>query len=325
MNAKIVTRAAWTAAAVMLMYLGCAPVTISPETSDPGTMWVVDRGSGCVLKVNESCTAIVATSQDLGRPSAVVFDPYEGYCWVADADGGRVFRLSSRAIVEKTLYGFGEPAALSYFPKEGSVWVADRARGTAYKLSPLGNIRAQIDGLKDPRALAVDTRKGEVYIACENKIVRCDRWATPIYNFYGFNDPQALAFDAGYGFLWVADTGNGRVVKLKPSGEVVAESRALAKPTSIAVNPRTGLCFAADADAGKIVSLKGNGNVRWSTEEYRRPNAIAANSLDMSVWVADGYSYAVAKLKGNTGELADNKALPGFADAVALSPDPGLR
>jgi DNA-binding beta-propeller fold protein YncE len=324
MNEKNVYRAASKGAVVVLVCLACAPVTISPETSDPGTIWIADEGSGRVLKVNESCTAIVATSQDLGRPVAVAFDPYKGYCWAADADGGRIFRLTSRAVVEKTLYGFGEPVALSYFPKEDAVWVADRARGTVYKLSALGNIRAQIGGLKEPAAVAVDTRRGEVYIACANKIVRCDRWAQPIYNFYGFKDPRSLAFDAGYGFLWIADTGNGRVVKIKPSGQVVAESRALANPTSVAVNPRTGFCFAADAEAGKIVSLKGDGTVRWTeNEEYRRPNALAANPSDMSLWVADGYSYVVAKLKGSTGETADE--LPGFANAVALSPDPGLR
>jgi DNA-binding beta-propeller fold protein YncE len=325
MNAKIAYRAASTAAAVILMCLACAPVTISPETSDPGTIWVADEGSGRIVKVNESCTAIVATSPDLGRPVAVVFDPYKGYCWAADADGGRIFRLTSRGVVEKTLYGFGEPVSLSYFPKEDAVWVADRARGTVYKLSALGNIRAQIGGLKEPTAVAVDTRRGEVYIACANKIVRCDRWAQPIYNFYGFKNPQSLAFDAGYGFLWIADTGNGRVVKITPSGQVVAESQALANPTSVAVNPRTGFCFAADAEAGKIVSLKGNGTVRWTNDDYRRPNALAANSSDMSLWVADGYGFVVAKLKGSTGDVVDDKPLPGFANAVALSPDPGLR
>jgi DNA-binding beta-propeller fold protein YncE len=324
MSARITRRAAASAAAVILTCLSCAPVTVSTETSDPGTTWVADEGSGRVVKVNDSCTAIVASSPDLGRPVSVVFDTYKGYCWAGDADGGRIFRLTSRGIIEKTLYGFGEPVSMSYFPKEDAVWVADRAQGTVYKLSALGNIRAQIGGLKEPTAVAVDGRRGEVYIACADKVVRCDRWARPIVTFYGYKNPRALAFDAGYGFLWVADTGNGRVVKLKPSGVFVAESRALANPTSIAVNPRTGFCFAADAEAGKIVSLKGDGTVRWTNDTYLRPNALAANPVDMSLWVADGYRFTVAKLHGSTGE-ADDQPLPGFANAVALSTDPGKR
>lgn len=328
MEAKNIYLAVKTAAAAALITVACAPLVISPETSDPGTTWVADEGSGRVIKVNESCTAVVATSPDLGRPVAVVFDSYKGYCWAADVDGGRVFRLSSRGVVEKTLYGFGEPVALAYFPKEDTVWVADRAQGIVYKLSERGNIRAQIGGLKEPRALAVDARQGEVYVACANSVARYNRKARRIAAFDGFKDPRALAFDAGYGYLWVADTGNGRVVKLKPSGEVVAESRALASPNAVAVNPRTGFAFAADAAAGKIVSLKGDGTVRWKNEDtYPRPNALAANPADMSLWVADGYRFIVDKIKGNTGKTGDTekKPLAGFANPVAVYSDPGIR
>lgn len=325
MNAQIVYRAAGTAAAVVLTSAACAPVTVSTETSDPGTTWVADEGNGRVVKINEACTAIVASSPDLGRPVAVAFDAYKGYCWAADADGGRIFRLSSRGILEKTLYGFGEPVALAYSPKENAIWAADRAQGTAYKISELGNIRAQLGNLKEPTAVAVDGRRGEVYVACANSVVRCDRWAQPILTVYGFKNPQSLAFDAGLGFLWVADTGNGRVVKIRPSGQIVAESRALASPTAVAVNPRTGFAFAADADAGKIVSLKGDGTVRWQNDNVGRPNALAVNPVDMSLWVADGYRFAVEKLRGSDGDPFDDRPLSGFANAVALSTDPGIR
>ncbi len=328
MNANILYRAAVAAAAAVWVATACGPVTLGEETSEPGTTWVADEAGGRVVKINKSCTAVIASSPDLGRPVAVVFDPYKGYCWAADADGGRVFRLNSRGLVEKTLYGFGEPVALALFPKEDAVWVADRGQGIIYKLSERGNIRAQLGSLNKPTAVAVDPRRGEVYVACAHSIVRCDRWAQPILTFYGYNNPQALAFDAGYGYLWVADTGNGRVVKIKPSGEVVAESPALASPTALAVNPRTGFAFAADADAGKIVSLKGDGTVRWkldSEEGRRRPNALAANSSDMSLWVADGYRFVVEKLQGSTGIKADNKPLAGFANPVAISSDPGTR
>jgi DNA-binding beta-propeller fold protein YncE len=328
MNADTLYRAAVTTAAAVWAATACAPVTVTLETSDPGTTWIADEGGGRVVKINKSCTAVVASSPDLGRPVAVVFDPYKGYCWAADADGGRVYRLNSRGLVEKTLYGFGEPVALALFPKENAVWVADRGQGIIYKLSERGNIRAQLGGLNKPTAVAVDARRGEVYVACANSIVRCDRWAQPIVTFYGYKNPQALSFDAGYGYLWVADTGNGRVVKLKPSGEMVAESRALESPTAVAVNPRTGFAFAADADVGKILSLKGDGTVRWALDEEerrRRPNALAANPSDMSLWVADGYGFVVEKLQGSTGELADNKPLAGFANPVAIFSDPGTR
>jgi DNA-binding beta-propeller fold protein YncE len=326
MEAKIAYRAAVTAAAVILLNSACGPTTVSTETSDPGTTWVADESNGRVIKINKECTAAVASSTDLGRPVAVVFDSYKGYCWAADADGGRVFRLSSRAVVEKTLYGFGEPVSLAYFPKEDAVWVADRAQGKIYKLTEEGTIRAQLGGLQKPTAVAVDGRRGEVYVACANSVVRCDRWAQPIVTFYGYKNPQSLAFDDGYGFLWIADTGNGRIVKINPSGEVLAESRVLEKPSAVTTNPRSAFCFAADVEAGKIVSLKTDGTVRWvNDKDFPRPNALAANPVDMSVWVADGYNFVVTKLIGNTGEAAVSRPLPGFANPVALYGDPGTR
>lgn len=313
-------------AAVAALTLACAPVALGPETDDPGTTWVADVGSGRVIKINKACSAFVASSPDLGRPVAVLFDSYKGYCWAADAEGGRVFRLTSRAVVEKTLYGFGEPVALAYCPKENAVWVADREQGRIVKLTERGTVRAELGGLNEPVALAVNPLNGDVYVACAAVVVRTDRWGEPLARFYGFDHPAALAFDAGYGYLWVADTGNGRLVRLKPSGEVVAVSTELAAPTAVAANPRTGFAFAADAAAGEVVSVRGDGSLRWkSTDEYVHPTALAVNPSDMSLWVADSYAFSVYKLKGNTGTAGEYESVAGLADPVALYSDPGIR
>ncbi|HUU56702.1 MAG TPA: hypothetical protein VMW93_05115, partial [bacterium] len=194
-----------------------------------------------------------------------------------------------------------------------------------YKLSELGNMRAELGGLNAPAAIAVDATSGDVYVACANSVVRCDRWAEPIQTFYGYSDPQALAFDNGLGYLWVADTGNGRVVKVKRYGEIASASRALEAPSAIAVNPRTGFCFAADRDNGRIVSLTGDGSTRWTNEDFRKPTALAANPSDMSLWVADADGFVVAKLYGDTGEAGDYNSLAGFGNPVALYSDPGIR
>jgi DNA-binding beta-propeller fold protein YncE len=325
MKSRPARRALHLIAPAALIITACEAALAPQDTAAPRTTWVADAASGRVYKIGEACAAVVSTSPDLGRPSAVVFDSYRGYCWVADADGGRVFRLTPRGVLEKTLYGFGEPVALALCPKENAVWVADRAGGKIYKLTERGTVRAELGGLAAPAAVAVDATTGEVYVACARSVVRCDRWAQPIETFYGFSDPRALAFDNGLGFLWVADTGNGRVVKVKRYGEIAAESRALEVPVAIAVNPRTGFCFAADTEHGKIVSLKGDGSTRWTNGDYTRPTALAANPSDMSLWVADADRFEVAKLHGSTGKAGDYNSLAGFADPVALYTDPGIR
>lgn len=325
MNARPFHRALRLVAPAALIITACEAALAPRETADPGTTWVADAASGRVYKIGEACAAVQSTSPDLGRPSAVVFDSYRGYCWVADADGGRIFRLTPRGVLEKTLYGFGEPVALALSPKENAVWVADRAQGKIYKLTERGTLRAELGGLAAPAAVAVDATTGDVYVACARSVVRCDRWAEPIETFHGYSNPGALAFDNGLGYLWVADTGNGRVVKVNRYGVIEAESRALKVPAAIAVNPRTGFCFAADTENGKIVSLKGDGSTRWTSAEFKEPTALAANPSDMSLWVADARSYVVAKLHGSSGKADDYNSLAGFADPVALYSDPGIR
>lgn len=325
MKSRPVLRALRLVAPAALILTACEAALAPQETADPRTTWVADAASGRVYKIGEACAAVRSTSPDLGRPSAVVFDSYRGYCWVADADGGRVFRLTPRGVLEKTLYGFGEPVALALCPKENAVWVADRTQGKIYKLTERGTVRAELAGLAAPAAVAVDATTGDVYVACASSVVRCDRWAQPIETFYGYSDPQALAFDNGLGFLWVADTGNGRVVKVKRYGEIAAESRELKVPVALAVNPRTGYCFAADTENGRIASLKGDGSTRWTSTEFKEPTALAANPSDMSLWVADAEGFEVAKLHGSTGKRGDYNSLAGFADPVALYSDPGIR
>jgi DNA-binding beta-propeller fold protein YncE len=325
MKSRRVQRALPLVAAAALVTAACEAALAPLDTADPGTAWVADAASGRVYKIGSGCSAILSSSPDLGRPSAVVFDSYRGYCWAADADGGRVFRLTSRGILQKTLYGFGEPVALALCPKENAVWVADRAQGKIYKLTERGTVRAELGGLNRPAAIAVDATSGDVYVACANSVVRCDRWAQPIQTFYGYKNPRALAFDNGFGYLWVADTGRGRVLKVKRYGEIAAESRALAAPDAVAVNARTGFCFAADRDHGKVVSLRGDGSLRWVNTEYARPAALAANPYDMSLWVADADGFEVAKLHGNTGKAGRYNSLAGFGEPVALYGDPGIR
>lgn len=67
-------------------------------------------------------------------------------------------------------------------------------------------------------------------------------------------------FYAPDGFLYVADTGNSRIIKLDQNFEVVAEfgQDVLRSPTGLAVD-EAGTIYVADAGANSIVILDGNG------------------------------------------------------------------
>ncbi len=80
--------------------------------------------------------------------------------------------------------------------------------------------------------------------------------------------PEDMHF-APDGFLYVADTGNGRIVKLDRAFQVVAElgRGILQSPTGLFVD-RDGVIYIADAGKNRVVILDGDGNL---IREFGRP------------------------------------------------------
>lgn len=83
------------------------------------------------------------------------------------------------------------------------------------------------------------------------------------------SDPEDM-FLAPDGFLYIADTGNGRIVKLDADFQVAAEfgQGILQSPTGLYVD-QTGTLYIADAGKNTIVILDANGNL---VKEFGRPS-----------------------------------------------------
>ena len=102
--------------------------------------------------------------------------------WVADTDNNRVVKLGSDGSQLTVYSGLQEPWAVDVYAFNGKVWVAQNTDSIQVVQLPRSsvndslNILRRITGLSSPRALSVDQVTGE---------------------------------------LWVADTGNNRVIRLK--------------------------------------------------------------------------------------------------------------
>jgi DNA-binding beta-propeller fold protein YncE len=123
------------------------------------------------------------------------------------------------------------------------------------------------------------------------------------------NDPQGVAVDS-QGNLYVADTGNRRVVKLSQAGQVLAEWRLGAEdrsaPAGIALDSDSNV-YVADWQAGQVFKLAPTGLLlaQWGAPgdgpgAFDGPRALAVDA-DGNVYVADSGNQRVQKL-APTGE-----------------------
>jgi DNA-binding beta-propeller fold protein YncE len=119
-----------------------------------------------------------------------------------------------------------------------------------------------------------------------------------------FNEPQGVAVD-GQGNLYVADTGNHRVVKLSGGGQTLAEWRLGAAETSapagIAVDG-DGNVYVADWQASQVFKLAPTGLLlaQWGVPghgpgAFDGPRAVTLDA-DGNVYVADSGNQRIQKL-----------------------------
>ena len=192
--------------------------------------------------------------------------------------------------------------------EHGAIRVFDRAGGF------LGGWGSRGDGvhqLKDPCGIAI--RGEDVYVAdtWNGRVLRFSLSGEPKGRAPGdFYGPRGIAA-APDGKVWVADTGNGRVVVLESDltnpkylGKAGAGPEELASPVGIAAGP-SGRVYVADTGNRRVQILDASGAFRsrfafpgWgpNTEPY------LAAAADESLYATDPASQSVVRLDRNGRE-----------------------
>jgi tripartite motif-containing protein 71 len=303
--------------------------------SDPaGDTYVTDTAEDRIEVFNPSGVYLrtlgTSAKADPGAfvaPRGVAVDP-TGRVYVADPDansiqyfapGGGAYlgQWTATGGYKPSLY---EPSALAFDPK-GSVYVADTGNARVVGLWGEGAYLSELAGpndlggagLNDAQSVAVSPQTGDVYVADtgHNRIV--------VYSANGsvlakvgaeggngdagsepgqFNHPQAVTI-APSGNVFVADTGNNRIVELSQSGAVLNELGRLGSadgrlhsPTGVAVDA-AGRVYAVDSFNNRVEVFSESGEylAKWGLRGtdlgfFSQPSADAVG-CEGSVYVAD--------------------------------------
>jgi len=228
-------------------------------------------GQSCTLQVTFNPTKPGAASSAVTVADASSNPLTEGYLSGVGTGAGLTIDPGTVAMVAGT-YTMPEGVAID---AAGNLFIADAGTNTVYELASGASITVALgSGLSAPRGIAVDGA-GNIFVADtgNNQIVEIPvvggvpSTAAQVIAItagtsvagHTLNAPEAITVD-GAGNLYIADTGNQRVVYV-PFDSALAPSRALtlgsgfSAPSAIALDS-AGNIYVTDATAGKVFELK---------------------------------------------------------------------
>jgi tripartite motif-containing protein 71 len=240
--------------------------------------------------------------------------------------------------------GFNAPTGIAVDPL-GSVYISDTSNARLTQFWGDGTYLAEIGGpadlggaqLSGATGVAVSATTKQTYLSDtgHNRIlvygpegILLGKWGAGEGNgasgsqSAGFNHPHGIALD-GAGEVYVADTGNDRVVKLSATGTVLDEwgARGTADghfhaPTGVAIDG-VGNVFVVDSENNRVQMFDADGHflAKWGGRgiglgQLSQPSAVAVG-CEGSVYVADTNNNRIQRF---------NLVSPAPAPAGCLSP-----
>jgi len=298
-------------------------------------------------------------------PFGIVVAP-DGNIYVADAgESNRIRRISPEGVVNTfaggaegstdgvgTSASFNSPSGLAYF--EGNLYIADTGNNCIRKITSTGvvstiagdGMAGHLDGpatqarFNGPVGVAVDT-DGNVYVAdAYNDRIRKILNNGEVSTLAGIGSPGDSDGDAAsarfdtpsgvvatsQGEIIVADTGNNRLRRISPAGQVTTVSLTfppdvdvtLRKPVGLTAT-HDGFLYVTEYERSRIVQVAPDGSARViaaSPSNAVRFNQLAGIAVGRKgeLYVCDSGNFAIRKLTAQEDQSNDpaNNALPRF-------------
>jgi hypothetical protein len=321
-----------------------------------GTLYVADSNSNTIRKITSagSVSTLAGKADTFGSTDGVGSAARFNFptSLALDASGNLYVADGLNRVIRKVVVSTGAVTTLA-----GSVGVVGKADGTGTAAT-----------FSNPVGIAVDS-SGNVYVAdYTNQLIRKVTSAGVVTTIAGvagmpgaldgqgynstpalFSSPVGAAVD-GSGNVYIADSGNNAIRKVKSSGEVSTfagssgsvgwaggngTSASFNTPGGIALDPTTGDFFVADTvnhlirkvtKTGEVSIFAGTAAVAGSADglgtaaSFNLPSAVAVDNVG-NVYVADYDNNTIRKITpaGQVSTFAGAAGIQGSADGVGTT------
>ncbi len=250
--------------------------------------WILDFAAHTLTRLSlEGENKAVYT--DLGGPADLSVMQVDGNVWVVETDSNRVSEISNDGQnLVRRFYGFNHPSAVGLDQRTGGIYIANTGNHevvlletntpTEYDISKETGFHTIFSGFDAPIAIDVGLHTQEVWIVdnfLESVITIKENLLYSI-GVSGLRLPKSVAIDNTTRTAWIADTGNGRIVKINKNG-IISEVTGFLLPHAIAVDPNDGNLWVADTENDRVVKCQANGTKIFTVYGFSSPQGITLN------------------------------------------------
>ena len=292
---------------------------------------VIWTASTTVSSVTITVTAVDESNDSVSQDIIINVFQELGSVWVADTFNDQVVKLASNGTELLRIDGLQGPQSLVVDNSDRSLWVADFGNDRIVKYSETGQQLNVLEGselgFERPTDIAI-TASGNIWVTSmsdTNQVFEVSHDGQIRRRLNGFSNPESVDIFRSTGQIWVADTGNNRVIRFGsdvPDGydldsiNVVPvrfdeQTVNLSRPEAIDVNQETGEIWVADTGNNRAIRISTDLS-QLIIGGFQNPKGLAVNKSDGSVWIANTGESEVIKIFADVFSLPNKTPLASY-------------
>ena len=219
------------------------PIDIALDTIN-NRVWIADQNQGKIFVFTRSGDQIYEISGFI-KPSSLDCFFKDGSCWVTDLTARTLTKLSKTGAMRIQIKDLIFPQMVAVNQANGNCWVADSSRILKYDMN--GSLLKKIETeVRVPSALAVDSANGNCWVldfdqfGARARLICFDANGEKLFELPDLNWPQNLTVNPYDQGCIVAESGNGRILKISSEGAIIGQIEGYAYPRGLYMEYRRG-------------------------------------------------------------------------------------